>query len=364
MMKRKLKIKNIIILILGIIVLTITSVISFYFYNLSPIDSRSSEEIEVVIPSGSSKKDIGKILKDKKLIRSDTIFMIYVKLNKVTNLKASTYKLKKSMSLEKIIKTLEEGNSYNPDEVKITFKEGINMRKLAKLVEKMTNNSYNDVFLKLEDQTYIKSLIDKYWFLSDKILNKDIYYPLEGFLFPDTYIFKNKDVTIEEIFKEMLDEMDKVLANYKDDITKSKKDIFDIITMASVVEGEAPKEEQRKDIASVFYNRLKIKMPLGSDATTYYAFKVDMGERDLYAKELNTYNPYNTRGPKMEGKLPVGPISLPSKSSIEAAIYPNDTEYLYFVTDKNRNLFLSKTYGEHTKKVQEIKDKGDWLEWK
>ena len=362
-MKRRLKIKNIIILIMIIIFLTIISLVGIYFYNLTPINSKSNKEIEVVIPNGSSKKEIGKILKNKKLIRSDTVFMIYVKLNNQNNLKASTYKLKKSMSLGKIVSILEEGNSYNPDEIKITFKEGINIRKIAKLIEENTNNSYNDVFLKLEDKAYIKELINKYWFLTDKILNKNIYYPLEGFLFPDTYIFKNKDVTVEEIFKTMLDEMDKVLTSYKEDINKSKKDIFDIITMASIVEKEAAKEEQAKDIASVFYNRLKINMSLGSDATTYYAFKVDMGERDLYAKELNTYNLYNTRGPNMEGKLPVGPISNPSKNSIEAALNPNDTEYLYFVTDKHKNIFLSKTYSEHTQKVKEIKAKGDWLEW-
>ena len=362
-MKRRLKIKNIIILVLILLALIISCLVGIYFYDLTPINSKSNEEIEVVIPAGSSRKKISKILKDKKLIRSETVFMIYIKLNNKNSLKASTYRLKKSMSLGSIVNTLEEGNSYNPDEIKLTFKEGINIRKLAKVIDEKTNNTYNDVLLKLQDKTYIKSLITKYSFLSDKILNKDIYYPLEGFLFPDTYIYKNKDVSIEEIFTSMLDGMDKVLSKYKDDINKSKKDVFDIITMASVIEGESPKEEDRKNISSVFYNRLKLKMPLGSDATTYYAFKVDMGERDLYAKELNTYNPYNTRGPKMEGKLPVGPIGLPSISSIEASINPNDTEYLYFVTDKNRNTFFSKTFAEHNKAIKEIKDKGDWLQW-
>ena len=104
-MKRKLKIKNVIIFILMLIVITIGILIGIYFYNLTPVNSNSNEEIEVVIPSGSSKKTISKILKNKQLIRNDTIFMIYVKLNKINNLKASTYKLKKSMSLEKIVKT-------------------------------------------------------------------------------------------------------------------------------------------------------------------------------------------------------------------------------------------------------------------
>ena len=191
MKKRKLKIKNIIILLFGMIIITIASVIGFYFYELSPVNSKSNEEIEVVIPSGSSKKSIGRILKEKNLIRNDTIFMIYVKLNKVGNLKASTYKLKKSMSVKEIIKTLEDGNSYNPNEIKITFKEGLNIRQIAKLIEDTTSNSSKDVLKKVEDKDYIKELISKYSFLSDKILNKNIYYSLEGFLFPDTYIFKN-----------------------------------------------------------------------------------------------------------------------------------------------------------------------------
>lgn len=104
-------------------------------------------------------------------------------------------------------------------------------------------------------------------------------------------------------------------------------------------------------------------MSLGSDVTTYYAFQVEMNERDLKESEINTYNPYNTRGPKMEGKLPVGPVSMPSIDSIDASINPSDDDYLYFVADKNRKVYFTKTYSEHNKKIQELKDKGVWLEW-
>lgn len=361
-MKRKLKIKSVLIAVAILILLIVSIMVGFYYYNLTPVDKKSNEWQDVVISSGISRKDIAKLLKDKKLIRSDKVFMIYIKLNNANSLKAGTYKLKKSYSLGEIVKLLQKGSNYNPDEVKITFQEGINMRRIAKVIEQKTNNSYNDVFLKLEDKEYIKSLIKKYWFLSDRILDKNIYYPLEGFLFPDTYIFKNKDVKVEEIFTAMLDNMDKVLTKYKDDIKKSNRDVFDIITMASIAELEG-NNDARKGITSVFYNRLKVNMNLGSDVTTYYACKIEMNERDLYAKEFNTYNPYNTRGPKMEGKLPVGPVSIPSVGSIEAALYPLDTDYLYFVADKNGKVFYSKTYQEHEKKIKEIKAKGDWIEW-
>lgn len=361
-MKKKTIIITITIIAI-IIFIILSSLMMFYISQTTPVDKNSTASIEVVIPSGASTKEISKILKEKGLIKNSDFFVFYLKLNKKNSLKATTYQLKKSMTLDEIIAILEKGNSYNPDEVKITFKEGINMRKIAKVIESNTNNSYEAVLNKVKDKTYIKTLIEKYWFLSDKILNKNIYYPLEGFLFPDTYIFKNKDVTVEEIFSVMLDKMNEVLTPYKKDIIKTNKDVFDIITMSSLVEQEGVKIDQRKDIASTFYNRLNKNMNLGSDVTTYYAIKVDMNERDLYASEINTYNPYNTRGPHMEGKLPIGPICIVSKSSIEASIYPNNTEYLYFVADKHKNVFFTRTYTEHTKKVQEIKDRGDWIQW-
>lgn len=358
-----MKKKKIIIIICLVLCALFISLGCSYAYLTSPVDKKSKEDIIITIPAGSSSKQISEILKDEGLIKNSSFFLFYVKINNKNSLKASTYKLNKSMSLNKIISILEEGNTYNPDEIKILFREGINMREIARVIDSGTNNSYNDVFAKLDDEKYIKSLIDKYWFLSEHILDKNIYYPLEGFLFPDTYVFNNKDVSIEKIFGDMLDKMNKVLTPYKDELAKSKKDIFDIITMASLVELEGVDPVQRKDIASVFYNRLNINMSLGSDVTTYYAVRVDMNERDLYASEINTYNPYNTRGPKMEGKLPVGPIATVSENSIEAAINPNTTDYLYFVADKNKNVFFTKTYSEHTAKVKEIKDKGDWIEW-
>ena len=104
-------------------------------------------------------------------------------------------------------------------------------------------------------------------------------------------------------------------------------------------------------------------MKLDSDVTTYYAFKVEMNERDITSKELNTYNAYNTRGPNMNGKIPVGPVSNPSKESIEAAIYANSHSYEYFVADKNRKVYFTKTIKEHDKKVSELKKAGLWIEW-
>lgn len=101
-------------------------------------------------------------------------------------------------------------------------------------------------------------------------------------------------------------------------------------------------------------------MALQSDVTTYYAFKVNMGDRDLTQSELNTANPYNTRGPNMEGKIPVGPISNVSESAIEATLNPSDTDAIFFVADKNGKIYFSNTNEEHEQIINELKSQGLW----
>lgn len=103
-------------------------------------------------------------------------------------------------------------------------------------------------------------------------------------------------------------------------------------------------------------------MSLGVDVTTYYAVKTNMGDRELYQKEIDSYNPYNTRGPNMEGKLPIGPISSVSKTSIEAAIEPKKTDYLFFAADKNGKVYFTKTNSEHLQIVNELQSSGNWYE--
>ena len=130
-----------------------------------------------------------------------------------------------------------------------------------------------------------------------------------------------------------------------------------------MAEKEANTLEDRKEVIGVFLNRISKGMNLGSDVTTYYAIGVNMGERDLYQKELDSYNPYNTRGPNMGGKLPIGPISSVSKNSIKAALYPSNTDYIFFVADKNGKLYFSKTNYEHEKIINNLKNQGLWFEY-
>ena len=246
---------KIIIIILLVLLVMIFGVGFFYNYQVSPV-SRESDKVVVEIKEGSI-YSIGDTLYENNLIKSTFIFKIYVKLNGVKSLKASTYELDRNMSLKEIIHELEVGNSYNPDEIKITFKEGLNVRKIAKLVEENTNNSYDDFMNLMNDWEYINKKIDEYWFLTDSIKNSKIYYPLEGYLFPNTYAFLNKDVTSKEIIEKMLDEMDKQLTKYKSQIDNSDYSLHELMTLASIVELEGASADDRAAVAGVFYNRLK-----------------------------------------------------------------------------------------------------------
>lgn len=353
--------KAIIISIIAIIIL-IGAILGIYRILLMPV-SKNIEEKEVIIPMGSGSVQIAKILKNNNLIKSELAFKIYTKLNKISNFQAGTYYLKESMDVKEITEMLQTGIMYDQNQITITYLEGKPMWWLAETIANKTNNTEDDVYAVLANEEYIDTLIEKYWFLTDEIKNEDIYYPLEGYLFPDTYSISNKDAKIEEIFEKMLDRTEEILEEYKEEIENSNYTIHELLTLASVVETEGMNDSDRKNVASVFYNRLNLGMSLGSDVTTYYSIKVDMGQRDLYQKEIDTYNPYNTRGPNMEGKLPVGPISSIGKASIEAAIEPNDTEYLFFVADKNGKLYFTKTNEEHMQVINELQENGEWYEY-
>ena len=344
-------------LILGCIGLLLIGCFIYYQYSVSPIDKSSKANIEVIIPEGMSTTNIAKTLYDKGLIRNEFFFKVYLKLNNVSSLKASTYLLTKSMSMKEIVEELEKGNT-NDNVIRLTFKEGESVKDYANMISKNTDITSEEFLSTIKDTTLLTNLINDYWFLTDSILDENIYYPLEGYLFPDTYEFSKDNLDSETIIRKLLDEEEEKLAPYKDTLENSN--IHSIMTLASIAELEGVKDEDRKMIISVFNNRLARGMNLGSDVTTYYAFDEEMNS-DLTSEMFNTYNPYNTRSSEMAGRLPVGPICNPSLSSIEAAINPSTSDYLYFVADKNRNVYFTKSVTEHDKKVQELKENGDWI---
>lgn len=364
MAKRRIKssVKKALFGFLAFVIFGIVILCFLYQLGLKPVAKKSSP-VEFKVSTGETYLTIAKNLKKQNLIKSELVYKIYVKMHKPTNIKAGTFSLNQNMGVKTLIDAL-KGESHSSDQVvRITFPEGKNMRQIAKIIADKTNNKEEDLFSLLQNQNYLKELVNKYWFLDDNILNTKLYYSLEGYLFPDTYEFQNTNVTTKEIIETMLDHMGKKLEAYQSDIKSSTYSLHQMITLASIVELEASNSNERAGVAGVFYNRLTSKWPLGSDVTTYYAAKVDLSERDLYQSELNDYNDYNTRSSKMAGKLPIGPICNPGLDSLVAAIEPTTHQYYYFVADKNKKTYFSKTDKEHVKTVENLKKEGLWYEY-
>ena len=359
MMKKVLIICGIIFLI---IILSIIGGLLWYNSAQKPVNTKEVKQCEIEIKSGMSTEKILNLLHENGLIKNVFASEIYIKLNDVKGLQAGKYNLSSYMSLIEILEQISSGKIVD-ETISITFVEGKNMRWVAKTIAENTNNIEDQVYELLQDKEYIKTLINKYWFLTDDILDANIYYPLEGYLWPDTYKFENKDVSVIEIFNTLLSKTEKVLEENKTQIQNSKIVIHRIMTFASIVELEGRDKESKNEIASVIYNRLAKNMSIGSDVTTYYGIKVDMSERNLYKSEINTYNSYNTRGPNMEGKLPVGPIAMVSKDAINAVLTPTKTDYLYFVADSNGKIYFSKTYEEHQEIINNLRQQGLWYEY-
>ena len=176
--KKKMKAKPLLFILIVIIVLAISAAITWSIF-VSPVDKNDNQKIEVIIPNGTTSRQIGVILKQKGLIRSELFFNIYIKVTRPSPMKASTYTMTKDMDLKEIVKVLESGNSYNPDVISITFKEGEWITDYSKTIANKTNHTYDEVIAIMKDKTYAQTLINKYWFLKEDILNESIYYPLE-----------------------------------------------------------------------------------------------------------------------------------------------------------------------------------------
>ena len=346
------------ILLIILFLIGIGSGIILFVTNLSPVNN-NEDVITFTIESGWTKNKIVEELKSKGLIKSSFFTKVYLKLDN-KELYAGTYNMSKDMSTIEILEMIESQKSIENETITVTFVEGKRLTSYAKQISEVFGFNEEEVLEKLQNEDYLSKLIDKYWFLTKDILNSDIYYPLEGYLYPDTYVFK-KNSTIEEIVEKFLSNLEEKLSVYKEEISISEYSVHEYLTMASIVELEGANSSDRNMVAGVFYNRLNDNWTLGSDVTTYYAVKKDFSE-DLYQSELNSCNGYNTRGTCVEG-LPVGPICNAGLSSISASIEPTENEYYYFVADKEKNTYFSKTESEHTETVARLKREGKWYEY-
>lgn len=349
----KFKPRPLLLVVLLAVILLILGI--SWVYLASPVDKNDKKDIEVEITKGISVVKISNILKEEKLIRSKTLFKVYIKLYSNKTLKAGNYMLNRSMSLSEIVEVLEEGSKFDSNTLKLTFKEGQRITDYAKVVADSTNNNYEDVIAIFKDKNYMSELTNKYWFLTNNILQDGIYYPLEGYLAPDTYYFKDSDVDTKEIIERMLDEMNKELTEYRVSLGNN---VHYYLTMASIVELEGKTLEDRQNIMGVFNNRISAGMHLGSDVTTYYAFQASMSTK-LTSEQYNTTNPYNTRPTSKVGP-PIGPICNPDLTSIQASINPINNNYLYFVADSNGKVYYSRTIDEQNKVIQDLISSGKW----
>ena len=352
----KKKIFGIIGALLALIVITGIGLVIFYNSSLSAVGDEK-DKVTIVIENGTSSRGVVDKLYEADLVKNKYCGYIYLKLNKELMLQAGTYELNRGMSFQEIMEKINNGEALE-NSIDVTFIEG---KRLVNYVKVISNNfpyTEDEILAKLSDKVYLQELIDDYWFLTDEILNDNLYYALEGYLYPDTYRF-NKESTIDTIVRKMLNETDKVLSEYKT-VTKNDYTIHEILTMASIVELEGSNSNDRAGVAGVFFNRLEGGWSLGSDVTTYYAARVEMSERDLWQYEIDEVNHYNTRPAAMAGKLPVGPICSPSKDSISATMKPTKHDYYFFVADKNGKTYFTKTNAEHNATIADLKNQGLW----
>ena len=338
--------------IIFILILFILFFFGFYFYGLSPISS-SNEVITYQVNPKTSKIEIANDLKKKGYIKSATALKIYLFFHHL-NLQAGTYEFTKNMSPKEMMEIMNQGKVKN-DSYSITLIEGRRLKEYIKNISEKLDVTEEEILEKMQDQEYLNTLIKKYWFLDESILNSELYYPLEGYLFPDTYTFL-KNNTASEIIEKILNHTENKLGPLKEEIQNSNYSVHELLSMASIIELEAVSENDRNTVSQVIYKRLEMGKGLGMDVTTYYAVKKDMGT-GLTLTDLKTVNPYNTSesNSSMAGKLPVGPICNPSLMSINATLHPTDTDYVYFFADvKTGIVYFTHTYEEHIAIQKEI----------
>jgi len=351
--KKEDKIVRKIILVIALTLLIIGGFLGFTVYRyvdsgLKPLDKSDDQLVQVEIPSGSSNKQIGEILEKDNIIKSGIVFNYYTKFKNLTGFQAGYYQLAPNMTLDEIGKQLQEGGTSEPTKVadgKIAIPEGYDIDQIAERVAKVTGKDKKEF---LDDETFFNELYQKFPELLESASKaENTKYRLEGYLFPATYDYYTS-TSLKDLVIEMVNKTNTVMQNYYSAIKQKNLTVQEVLTLASLVEKEGVKENDRKNIAQVFFNRIKANMPLQSDISVLYA----LGEH----KELVTYedtavdSPYNLYTNTGYGP---GPFDNPSEEAIKAVLEPAENDYYYFVADTSTgNVYFAKTYEEHMELVQ------------
>lgn len=331
--------------------------------SLQPVDASSKQYVTVQIPEGANVQTIGSTLEKSGLIKHGVIFAFYAKYKNYSDLKSGYYNLQKSMSTEDIIHELQKGGTAEAQEpalANLTIPEGYTIDQMAQAVGQLQGDFKEpltaDAFLaKVQDENFISQEVAKYPSLLESLPTKEsgVRYRLEGFLFPATYSIK-ESTTIESLIDEMLAAMDKTLAPHYSTIKSKNLTVNELLTIASLVEKEGAKTEDRKLIAGVFYNRLNLGMPLQSNIAILYAQgklgqKISLADDAGIDTSINSpYNVYTNLG------LMPGPVDSPSLDAIESSINQTKSENLYFVADvTDGKVYYASNKEEHDRNVAE-----------
>ena len=368
--------RNIIVLL--ILILSLAGFFGYRYVSdaVGAKDVKSTKFISVEIPENSGNSYIGQLLESAGVIKSGKVFNYYTKFKNISNLKSGYYNLQPSMTMDEIIEALQKKGSDKPQEPSlgtVLVKEGYTIEQIAKAVEvnssaKKGKHSSTGLkakdFLKLmKDDVFLTKMKAKYpTLLANLPKDTDAKYVLEGYLFPATYNIHD-DTTVESLAEEMLSTMDSYLSPYYATISSSDHNVNEILTLASLVEKEGATDDDRKNIASVFYNRLDSDIALQSNIAVLYALG-KLGQETTLKEDAtidtnidSLYNDYVHKG------LMPGPVDSPSLSAIEAVINPSSTKYMYFVADVSTgNVYFAESYEEHQHNVEtyinsKLKDK-------
>lgn len=305
-----------------------------------------------VVKEGIGTRSVFSQLVAEGYLYDENVALLYSHLFHNASFKAGEYEIASPMSLSSLIDYLGDSRNAVVKDVKVTFPEGTWLKNYAKKIAAVTNLDEKDLLAYWEDREVLKNYLDKYPFLPKEILNTEIRHPLEGYFFPDTYLFY-KETTPEEVTKKLLDNTASVVEKLSADLKESKLSLHEVFTLASIVQYEAASTEDMKNIASVFYNRLAINMPLQSSVTVCYA--LDLADGDSW--KSCEYNPdyeseYNTY---LHQGLPPGPILNPGEEALKAVLHPNKTNYYYFMANVcgDGKVYYAETLAEHEANVEE-----------
>lgn len=347
--KQEVRVVRRIVSVIALILLLVIGIAGFrtYYYvsgALKPVDPDAEDVVNITVPIGSNLDSISRLLEENGLVKDARVYKYYVKFNNQAEFQAGDYGLQPSMTLDEITESLKTGKVYREPLFNITFPEGLTIDEIAEnVIAKKTKYTADEFKAKMKDKAYIEELMAEHpELLTEEILGEDIRYPLEGYLFPATYPFYEEDPSLTLIIEQMVAATESNVMQYKSILDDMEKTPHWFLTFASLLEEEATAQSDRQTIASVFYNRLEIDMPLQTDPTVIYA----MGEhkKRLFNKDYEFDHPYSTY--KNKG-LPPGPIASAGLSSMQAVIDPAKTEYFYFLADAEGTNHFAKTYEEH-----------------